>query len=365
MSERSRMKRPASVAARAETFFERNWRSWAQELFESGTCNPALNVSLDAPRERDVTSREGMAAARSWIKEWREADTCESVEWQTRSWARLGDQKLPVRIKLESAETIARWARKEDLWATAKSRISDARTRLATQLCDLEHKDTSEQPGAAVRTCIRDWCALSDADWQRALDTLEWLLAHPETHTFVRQLPIRGIDTKWVETHSACIRPLYRSLTCRDFAFAQAGKLFRCKACDGSLNLAGCTEFALSASELDKLEIRPSTVLICENLVNVLCLDGFKGVLALHGSGFAVTDLAAVSWLRKTPLVYWGDLDSNGFAILNALRGFAPHARSVMMDCATLERYRDLCVEEPMPHSGKRQSPCFFSSPPY
>ena len=35
-------------------------------------------------------------------------------------------------------------------------------------------------------------------------------------------------------------------------------------------------------------------------------------------------------------LVYWGDLDTHGFAILNRLRECFPHARSMLMDRATL-----------------------------
>jgi len=33
---------------------------------------------------------------------------------------------------------------------------------------------------------------------------------------------------------------------------------------------------------------------------------------------------------------YWGDIDTHGFAILDQLRSCLPHARSVLMDRATL-----------------------------
>ena len=126
-------------------------------------------------------------------------------------------------------------------------------------------------------------------------------------------------------------------------------QLFRCKACCEPLRLAGCDEFALSASQLQQLTVRPPVLLICENLVSVLSLPRLEGVLAIHGGGFAVNDLSCVGWICATPLLYWGDLDSNGFAILDTLRSFAPHARSVMMDTATLQQHLDLCAEEPTP----------------
>lgn len=84
-------------------------------------------------------------------------------------------------------------------------------------------------------------------------------------------------------------------------------------------------------------------------MVNVLALPPLPGVIAIHGGGFAVGELASVPWLSHVPLLYWGDLDSNGFAILNQLRSHHGHVTSLMMDAPTLDRYRDLCVEEPTP----------------
>ncbi|WP_372698788.1 Wadjet anti-phage system protein JetD domain-containing protein [Arthrobacter sp. JSM 101049] len=53
--------------------------------------------------------------------------------------------------------------------------------------------------------------------------------------------------------------------------------------------------------------------------------------------------------MRGADVVYWGDLDSHGFAILNRLRAHGVTARSVLMDTATLDAYADLCVPEPAP----------------
>jgi hypothetical protein len=45
-------------------------------------------------------------------------------------------------------------------------------------------------------------------------------------------------------------------------------------------------------------------------------------------------------------VLYWGDIDTHGFAILNRARRAVPHLRSVFMDEETLLSHRSLWVEE-------------------
>jgi hypothetical protein len=54
-------------------------------------------------------------------------------------------------------------------------------------------------------------------------------------------------------------------------------------------------------------------------------------------------------WLAGLDLVYWGDLDTHGFAILDRLRECCPHARSMLMDRATLLAHQSQWVTEPCP----------------
>jgi hypothetical protein len=56
-----------------------------------------------------------------------------------------------------------------------------------------------------------------------------------------------------------------------------------------------------------------------------------------------------LGWLTGLDLVYWGDLDTHGFAILNGLRQCFPHARSMLMDRATLLAHQTQWVTEPSP----------------
>lgn len=355
---------PDDVRARARTRYERNWRDWAaaEVVSQPNSPEPILSVALNPPRESDVGSADGRERARAWVLAWRACSFPGAVEWKRRSWARIGDQEVPVRIVVEGEDAIACWVGLSDQWRSARARARDVALRLQNswrvEMAANPSAENGDSPEsrieAAVRACIGAWCALDEDDWRRVLGVLEWLLAHEPKGLYVRQLPIRGIDTKWMETHGGCIRPLYQALMGGDFAFRQPRRLFRCKACCDSTMLGQQQEFALDARGLARLRNHPRRVVICENLVNTLCLDAMPGTLAIHGGGYAVGELRELVWLADAELLYWGDLDTHGFAILDMLRSFAPHAQSRMMDEATLERYLDLCVEEPKPSL----SPC-------
>src|SRR5690606_13723670 len=71
----------------------------------------------------------------------------------------------------------------------------------------------------------------------------------------------------------------------------------------------------------------------------------------VHGSGYAVHELAALPWLATSNVIYWGDLDTHGFAILDRFRAHVPHVESFLMDRNTLAAWRDLAVPEPAPSS--------------
>src|SRR5258708_12193648 len=70
---------------------------------------------------------------------------------------------------------------------------------------------------------------------------------------------------------------------------------------------------------------------------------------AILGGGYAVPVLEPLGWLAGLDVVYWGDIDTHGFAILDRLRRHLPHARSMLMDRATLLAHREHWATEPAP----------------
>jgi hypothetical protein len=69
--------------------------------------------------------------------------------------------------------------------------------------------------------------------------------------------------------------------------------------------------------------------------------------VVVFGAGYGFDILAKARWLHDRRLFYWGDIDTHGFAILDQLRGYFPHARSFLMDRETLMAHKSLWGREP------------------
>ena len=59
--------------------------------------------------------------------------------------------------------------------------------------------------------------------------------------------------------------------------------------------------------------------------------------------------MAPLHWLHDRELIYWGDIDSHGFAILDRIRQLFPHTRSILIDRETLLSHREYWGREPTP----------------
>jgi len=71
--------------------------------------------------------------------------------------------------------------------------------------------------------------------------------------------------------------------------------------------------------------------------------------LAIFGAGFALGSVAGLRWLQDKRIVYWGDIDTYGFAILNRLRANFTEVESILMNVDTLLAHRQQWVTEPKP----------------
>jgi hypothetical protein len=88
---------------------------------------------------------------------------------------------------------------------------------------------------------------------------------------------------------------------------------------------------------------------VVENEITYLAFPAPADAIVIWGRGYAVSVLEPLAWLADTDVVYWGDIDTHGFAILDRLRQRFPHVRSMLMDRTTLLTHRTQWVTEPSP----------------
>jgi hypothetical protein len=333
---------PDEVRAKARTRYDRSWREWAL----GGDRTASMEVPLDPPTEQQLLDGAWEEAGR-WAQSWSglEGGTGLRVQWASRRWASAGAQTLPERLVLDGPEAVAAFAGRSAHWRRAVQVVDRFRTEWPAARPALD---------PAVQSVLTDLVKLSPADLDRSIAVLRWLDSHDTTGLWARQLPVPGVDTKWAEGHKRLLNRLRRALGGReDFQpLLEPPPYRRVRFLDPALRPAGITDLGLPDRELAGLDLDPERVLVVENLQTLLSLPQLRGMVAVHGSGYAPGDLAGVPWLRTARLQYWGDLDSHGFGILHSFRAAGVHASSVLMDAATLESHRDLCGTEPTPARG-------------
>ena len=111
------------------------------------------------------------------------------------------------------------------------------------------------------------------------------------------------------------------------------------------------SEVRLRSDEVPGSGIVATTVFIVENEISYLAFPEVPNSVVMFGSGYALEAANAQPWLEPKEIVYWGDIDTHGFAILNNLRARVRQVGSILMDKTTLLAHSQQWVSEPMPTS--------------
>ncbi|XBH20443.1 Wadjet anti-phage system protein JetD domain-containing protein [Jonesiaceae bacterium BS-20] len=328
-----------------------NLNKWLEQtVIQTDIPAPLLSITLHPPTEKQMLSNQ--QAAQDWAQSWSSVTTGNGieVEWESRLWRSIGRQRIPVRAHFAHAHAVAAFSGGEP--AAAWHLLYDRTTAvLATLLGD------RSDPTVFLATIRRHSVTLRNyapEEFDLVLATTQWLIDNPITGLRPRQVGIRGVDSKWFTSHRALLKDLVQASTgSEDLGIVDSDLLLRIRILDPGLLPGGPHDFAASPGHLAALNLRPTNIFIFENLESVLTMPPLPGAVVLHGGGYAVDLLQRIAWLQHAPVWYWGDLDSHGFAILNRLRGYLPHARSVLMDTVTLQLHADLCVPEPKPNTGQ------------
>jgi len=319
----------AAAREKAGKVFERRYPSWAVDAADS-----SLSIPLGPPTDKQALSAPSQVA--QWIAQW---DQIDGVVWEQRRWANSGTQLVPVRLVLDDAEAIAKFIKNDRAWAEAKRR--------AARLLALEAVDRGCLVAGVIKSLKRS-LGLDPADFERLFDVLAWLIENPGSGLFARQIPVPGVDSKWFERNATLVKQLHlASAGVEDTGLATVPKQYRVKFLDAALAPGGLIELSAPLSQLARLAMAPEVVLVVENIQSLLALPAMEGVVAVHGAGYDVTWLTSLPWTEDASLLYWGDLDVDGLAILSRLRAHRPDAVSVMMDASTYLAHRGFAVNDP------------------
>ncbi|GAA3076591.1 MULTISPECIES: Wadjet anti-phage system protein JetD domain-containing protein [Actinomycetes] len=320
---------------KTENRYRRRFSQWAVD----GETEPAASLPLHPPTEAVVL--QCGEEVQTWVRDWRAAERDLSrdarLHWETRRWANAGTNRVPVRLELPSPDDVAHFAGRGAHWAAARDR--------SAELLDLLGAGSSRD---AVRRRLAEVASLDQDEHGRLREVLAWLLAHPDSGLFPRQIPVRGVHSKWLESHRRLVLPLASSVTGRtDLGLRGLPQTLRIRVLDPALAPAGLRDLTVPVEELSRWQTAPLRAVVVENLQTLLGLPDMDGVIAVHNPGSTGAPLLdRLPWLHAADLIYWGDLDVEGLRILSRVRGRFPHTRSVLTDRSTLTAHLDLTVPD-------------------
>lgn len=287
-----------------------------------------------------------------WSSAWQQAppELQDGLVLEERRWAQLGTQRLPVRWEATGAAALVAGAGGDAPahWQVLLERVEKAARQLRLPEDPRSAQEHREAVAAAIAGQRSRWLALPPADAELALDATAWFLRHPASGLRIRQVPIAGMHSKWLQAHRALVQRLLaaaRDDGSSDLGLAPAPVFHDVLVLDPALRTGLPRSSRLDLALLPELGLSPRAVIICENAETVQVLPDLPGAVALSGAGYSVATLLEVPWIADAPVLYWGDLDADGLRILDRARHHHPRVHAVLMDAATLDRHRTLMVD--------------------
>lgn len=332
------MIRPDDIHRKAVNFYDEWLRAWLSG--DAAYFPRTVRANLKPDRGDVVGAAEAVRRLRTGSKE--ERGTGYTVEWDDVNSRAFGRNQLPVRVFFATEADYLDFIGKSDEFAAFVRAVQCIRA--ATDELELWL-----QANASRVTELAP-------DLDGLLSIVRFLRDHPRPQLFARELPVAA-DTKLVERHQGLLREWLDSLLPphtiradedhfeRRYGLRYVEPHLHVRLLDNALGPElgfPCREFALPLGTLAALPLSNADVYIVENKVNLWTLPALRRGLGLGGLGHGVTLLRYCPWLKRLPIVYWGDLDVEGFEILSSLRSTFPQARSAFMDEATFNEWQHL-----------------------
>ncbi|MEG4862859.1 MULTISPECIES: Wadjet anti-phage system protein JetD domain-containing protein [unclassified Microcoleus] len=264
----------------------------------------------------------------------------ESIRRKTR----FDMQSLPSRIIFEAETDYLKFLNKESEVADFKQAVARMRNEFPELKIWL-----SQNPKKVIKHLGK---------WDNLLRVCLYFQKNPKPHLYIRELPI-NVHTKFIEQNQGILNELLSAILPDDainpegndfekrFGLRYAEPSVTIRALDQNLQVKhgiSTSEMSILISDFERRKLQGYRFIITENLMNFRNLPDLSNSFALWGKGFNVAILKDVEWLNDCQIIYWGDLDAQGFQILSQLRSYFSEINSVMMDRETFDTFQEYAV---------------------
>ncbi|SNS54508.1 hypothetical protein SAMN06309944_0730 [Micrococcales bacterium KH10] len=321
------MKTPETIVAEIRRRLTAKWHS---DIADNEAAFPH-SFPLGRPSASDLRADYATVHAQTVV--WQDWARSRGVEltYETRLAKGGTKQSVPTHIHIDSTDRAA--AIVGETWP---DRLARSRERLVILR---EHFPYLVDLGRTIRLVD----SYSTVDFSLLLTVAGWYLENPsraELGITPRQVPIPGVHAKWLQHHIAGVRALTgitdlgllpRHPPRIHFTYLDPDH----RASGGRIHDSATVGDAFTPAYV------PEIVVISENKDTAIHFPPLARGISVEGVGKGGKTPASFVWLRSAPvLVYWGDIDRDGYEILNGYRvDFDRDIDSILMDPATYAAY--------------------------
>jgi len=271
------------------------------------------------------------------------------LNYQEFNFKMIGVQKLPVEIVIETRDELLNFiAKKREFESFVKN----------YEIITLKFPSLRNLFLSKPKLVIDNL-----GNWDRLLRVCTFFILNPKPKIYIRELYIKGVDTKFIEKNRSILDMLLSSLLDKDSfdetilnlgndGFEKKYHLkyplptVRFRILDNKLKIANLSDISLPINEFEKLNLACKNIFIVENKITTLSFMDIDDSIVIFGSGYSVGTLKNVEWFKNKNIYYWGDIDKDGFAILSQARGYFKQIKSILMNEEVINLFKKFSVED-------------------
>lgn len=180
---------------------------------------------------------------------------------------------------------------------------------------------------------------LSDADFELLLEAGRWFTDHSAEGLTPRQVPLEGFHAKWLNTRQSLVAAL-ATRESLSLAPNHPARIHFTYIDPGHLRSGGRRHDSATVGDRFQPAYKPRVILISENKDTAINFPTVRDGISVEGVGRGGSTIASFDWIMNADLIlYWGDIDADGFEILDGFRAAGLRARSILMDKSTYDRW--------------------------
>lgn len=305
-------------------------------------------IKQPAAKERS----ENFNLVKKWCDHWKEqADSLSKsklnirIEYSPINDRILGRQELPTYVAIGDINSFISYIKKEK------------ETNRFLSISTLISSECPELFGLMYEKPF-DFLEHDQDEWNKIIQVTKWIISNPNSDIYLRQLEIPLIDTKFIEKHDKILKRTINHLLNKSendfettkfenrYGFKSKPVTIHFRILDKELSINGLTDLEIPIEDFINLNLPIKRAFIVENKITGLAFPYVKDSIVIFGLGYGLDRLRKCKWLENLQLFYWGDLDTNGFAMLDQFRSYFPKAQSMLMTSDIILEHKPMWVEE-------------------